>query len=268
MTGLFAVFWAAAWSAIHWTPHADSLAVWPHDCKKHGYNEHLSGCIRKNNPVTHLRIWVECTEVQSRDLKIGNKVDTNTRCIRISRRISLLEPSLVTNSHKMVRVDGFNVSADRRSPLSNGGSSGIASRGSASGGSWAARFVGQLPSHDRRFINISTNEVLDIVFVSCDHLSIGVESIVSSTGVKLRNVDVHSTVVGPVVGQCHDETDAMSFCRLYNVVKSRDTEVASIEGGNTVLPELVVGTEVLGRCDVIESPRERMKSQWKFTIQF
>ncbi len=57
-------------------------------------------------------------------------------------------------------------------------------------------------------------------------------------GFSLRDVDVHSPVVRPVVGEGNDKADAVRLRVRDDGVEARDTEAASVEGRNAVLPEL------------------------------
>lgn len=72
--------------------------------------------------------------------------------------------------------------------------------------------------------------------------------------VELGNVDVHSTVVGPVVGQCDNELESVLLCCCNNRVKARDTIIARVERGYAIAPELVVRAIALNGSDIIESP--------------
>ena len=66
-----------------------------------------------------------------------------------------------------------------------------------------------------------------------------------SAGVELRDVDVHSTVVAPVVGEGNDETNTVCLGGGDDVVEFAKTVATSVNGWSTVGPELVVCTEVL-----------------------
>lgn len=70
---------------------------------------------------------MESTKVERLDAKVCDKVDTNVRRVRVSRRIGLLEPSLVPHCDEVVRVNGFDIGRDSRGPGVDGASGCVAS---------------------------------------------------------------------------------------------------------------------------------------------
>lgn len=203
---------------------------------------------------TDLWVRVEGTEVERRDLQVLDKVNADTRCIGVGWWVCLLEPALISYRDEMVRVDRLDVCANGLSPRIDRRAGGVTSRGRRSRRSRAARLVGELPSHNGRLVNVTAHKVLDVVLVRSNDLRVRVERVVRSAGVQLRDVDVHSPVVRPVVGEGNDKADAVRLRVRDDGVEARDTEAASVEGRNAVLPELVVCTVFLRRSHVVKAP--------------
>lgn len=66
-----------------------------------------------------------------------------------------------------------------------------------------------------------------------------------SSRVQLRNVDVHSAVIAPVVGEGDDEVEAMCFRRRDDIVKFAQTIGTCVYGRCSIGPELVVCSKIL-----------------------
>lgn len=81
--------------------------------------------------------------------------------------------------------------------------------------------------------------------------------------VQLRDVDVHASVIRPVVRKCDNKTNAILLRRADNGVKARDSEATGIESGYAILPELVVSTVFLRGGNIVEAP-----SKWRIVISF
>lgn len=75
--------------------------------------------------------------------------------------------------------------------------------------------------------------------------------------VQLRDVDVHASVVGPVVRKCDNKTNAILLRRADDGVKARDSEAAGIECSYAILPELVVSTVFLRGGNIVEAPSKQ-----------
>jgi hypothetical protein len=86
---------------------------------------------------------------------------------------------------------------------------------------------------------------LDVVLICRDSLRVRVERVVCTSGVELGDVDIHSTVIAPVVGECNDESQAVRLGGRNYVVKFAQTVCTGVDGRDTVCPELIVCTEVL-----------------------
>lgn len=59
---------------------------------------------------------MERPEVESRDLDILLEVNSDTRCVWVSRRIGPLEPSFVSKTYKVIRVYRLDVGRDLLRP--------------------------------------------------------------------------------------------------------------------------------------------------------
>lgn len=105
----------------------------------------------------------------------------------------------------MVRVDALNVRAHGSDPRRD---SGLGARtGGGTGTASAAGLVGELPSKDTRLVLIAGNEGIDVVLEGVDDLGVAVEVVVVVRVEDLLDVDVHATVVGPVVGERDDQAE-------------------------------------------------------------
>lgn len=149
--------------------------------------------------LSYLRIAVKSSEIQGRDCQIRHEINPDTRSVWISGWVRFLEPPFITDSDQMIRINGFDVSAHRRGPCSNSAASRITIRCRATRRSSTSGFVSKLPSHDRGLIPVSSNKFANVVLVRSNNRLVDIESIVRSSGIKLRNVDIHSTEIGPVV---------------------------------------------------------------------
>lgn len=67
------------------------------------------------------------------------------------------------------------------------------------------------------------------------------------------NIDVHPTIIRPVVGEGDDKLQAMSLGRADDVVELGKTIGARVDGGGRTGPQMVVGTT--RACDFVEAPR-------------
>lgn len=86
--------------------------------------------------------------------------------VGISRWICFLEPTFVTETNEMIRVDGLDISGDLGCPGVNGRSSRIAVLGCSTSRSSAPWFVGELPSHNGRFILVASDPCSNILLES------------------------------------------------------------------------------------------------------
>lgn len=91
----------------------------------------------------------------------------------------------------------------------------------------AARLVGELPGHDGGGGLVARDEGLDVVFVGGDDARDVVEVVVVLAA-EVGGRDVHTAVVGPVVGEGDDELDAELF-------GGADDAVECLEAGGAVV---------------------------------
>ena len=88
---------------------------------------------------------------------------------------------------------------------------------------------------------------------------IRIEVVVVCGAVDLLDIDIHASVVGPVVRERDDEPDAVRLGGGYDGVEARDTVAARVECRYPVRPELVVSAVGLRRSHVVETPIIRCK---------
>ena len=107
----------------------------------------------------------------------------------------------------MVGVDALDVRAHGSDPRSDSGLGASARRGTSASG--AAGFVGKFPSKDTGLVLIASNEGVDVVLERGDNLGVAVEVVMVGRTEDLLDVDVHATVVGPVVGEWNDQAETV-----------------------------------------------------------
>ena len=118
---------------------------------------------------------MDSAKVKSRNRQIRRKVDTNTGCIRIRGRVRLLEPAFITNGNQMIRIDGFDVSGYLGCPVVDSGAISITINDAGSIGTSTPWFVGELPSHDGRFVTITCDPSGNIFLICSDNVSVRVK---------------------------------------------------------------------------------------------
>ena len=69
---------------------------------------------------------MERPKIQALNTKVGHKIDSNARCIRVRRGVRFLEPSFVAHGDEVVGIDGFDVCGDGGGPGGDGASGGVA----------------------------------------------------------------------------------------------------------------------------------------------
>lgn len=206
------------------------------------------------NLPTHLRVRMERPEIQRLNRQVRHKVNPHIRLIRVSRRVRLLEPPLIANRHKMVRIDRLDIRTDLPSPRRNRTPRNIARRTRTTRTPRAPRLIRQLPRHNRRIPLIPPHEFGYVFLVGGDDGGIGVERVVRAAGVELRDVDVHAAVVGPVVGESDDEVEAAFAGLSDDGVEAGDAVGAGVECRDAVRPELVIRAVLLRCRHVVEAP--------------
>jgi hypothetical protein len=117
----------------------------------------------------------------------------------------------------------------------------------------APRFIGQFPSHDGRLIEVPSDECLYIVLECIFDVRVCVEVAVSlSTSKHLRDVEIHSAVVSPVISQRNNQTDTSRLGLCNDNVEFTKTIRTGIDSRYPVRPKLIVGSR--GTCNVVETP--------------
>lgn len=179
---------------------------------------------------------MECAEVKRGDLEVRNEVNADARRIRVGWWVSLLEPALVADGDQVIGVNRLDVRADCLCPRIDRRTGGVACCRRGTGRPRAARLVGKLPSHNRRLVDVASDELADVFFVCSDNRGVCVERVVRSARVELRHVDVHAAVIGPVVRQRDDEADAVRLGGAHDIVEVRNTIFARVERRHAVGP--------------------------------
>lgn len=74
-----------------------------------------------------------------------------------------------------------------------------------------SRLICQFPCHNRWFIDISGHELVHVILVRSNDLLVSVECIVRPAWIKLANIDIHASIIGPVISKRDDETNSVGL---------------------------------------------------------
>lgn len=86
------------------------------------------------------------------------------------------------------------------------------------GAALASGLVRKLPSHDGGLVEVAGDKGFDVALVRCLYARIGIEQVVVGGIQDLFDIDVHATIVGPIVGQGNNKTKAMRLRRGDDVI--------------------------------------------------
>jgi hypothetical protein len=194
-----------------------------------------------HSPTNSLRppIWVrvESAKVDVLQLELSVEVTTVRTIVSPVFRLDV-EATLTARGDEMVLVQALDVcahlivpSGDRR------GSTVLRSRKVAYAVRAAAGFVGELPGEDGRVVLVSGHDCLDVSLESLLDLGQAVElcssqnvsttkgspitNIIVVLPTKVDGVDIHASVISPVVRECHHQLDSGLACGVDNFVKGR-----------------------------------------------
>lgn len=192
-------------------------------------------------PINSLRppVWVgvESAKVDVLQFELGVEV-TTIRTV-VCPVVGLdVEATLATSRDKVVLVQALDVGAHLIVPSGD-------QLWSAVFGSWqiaytvgaTAGFVGELPSEDGRVVLVSGHNGLDVSLESLLDLRQAVElcpsqriptigelartNIVVVFSTKVDRVNVHASIIGPVIRECHYQFDPGLACGIDDFVKGR-----------------------------------------------
>ena len=192
-----------------------------------------------HSPVNSLRppVWVrvESTKVDVLQFELGVEITTVRTVVRPVIRLDV-EATLAARGDKVVLVQALDVrthlivpSSDQlRSTVLRSGKIAYAVRA-------AAALIGELPGEDGRAVLVSGNDCLNVSLESLLDFRQAVElclsqqipttrgfvrtNIIVVCSAKVDRVNVHASVVGPVVRECYYQFDSGLGCGVHNFVK-------------------------------------------------
>jgi len=164
------------------------------------------------------------------------EVDTVRSIVRPVGAARVIEESFASDADQVVLVERLDVCRDLAGPIHESGSCAVgASREVSDGVTVTTRFVCKLPSEDGGGVDVASHNGLDIVLVCGNDLWVGVEVVVVFAS-KIDRVDIHPTIVSPVVGESHNKFDAFLFSKLDHLVETSEAIRTIIDGGLSIRP--------------------------------
>jgi hypothetical protein len=94
----------------------------------------------------------------------------------------------------------------------------------------------KLPREDRRVVLVAGDERLHVVLERSLDGGGGVEITMDLGARDLLGVDVHASVVFPVVRERHNELDASSFGSCHHKIEVLQTQCTSVDRGGGAIP--------------------------------
>lgn len=187
-----------------------------------------------------IRVRVERAKIDILQLQLHIKITPVGAIVRPVVGLDV-EPSLAPCRDEVVLVQTLDVSAHLVVPLGQELGRAVVGSGEVAGPIGAAAgFVGDFPGHDGGVVFVAGYHCFDVAFecfldlgeaVELDLVSImSVEGVPLKTNVvvvlasKIDGVDVHASVVGPVVRECYDELDADFASRVDDFVEGLDVD--------------------------------------------
>jgi hypothetical protein len=192
-----------------------------------------------HSPIDSLRppVWVgvECAKVDVLQFELGVKVTTVRTIVCPVIRLDV-EATLAARGNKVVLVQALNVCAHLIVPSSDQLRSTVLRSGKiANAVRAAAGLIGELPGEYGRVVLVSGHNRLDVSLKCLLDLRQAVElcsnqqilaakklartNIIVVFSTKVDRINVHASVVGPVVRECHYQFDSCLGCGVDNFVK-------------------------------------------------